>query len=330
MINAIPSTRRKHQFQLNSSQLFLTYPECPLEKEDVLRQLSAILDVQHYIVARERHANGHYHIHVYLKLNATLRTTEAKLLDLFDNDKCYHGNYQGCRSNKNVAQYVTKNEDYISDLDVGSIVDRESATARACKGLAAGTLSLEQAVEICPQLLLRYSQVKQSLIQYQADKEEVKDLPNYFGTPWGFDLEFNRDSKQRHYWIYSTEPNAGKTTFAKYLCELLPGSKIVTGDTTYWNVSKSTQLLMLDDYNAPKLSAMSLNQLCDGTFQFRIFQGGVVQLARKYTMIVFSNVPISTLYLPNFEKLLKARFIEKCLDPKSQESEWEVTLSIPH
>lgn len=44
------------KFRLNSGQLWLTYPKCPISKEDALLQISAkVGDPKEYIIAEESH-----------------------------------------------------------------------------------------------------------------------------------------------------------------------------------------------------------------------------------------------------------------------------------
>ena len=44
------------------------------------------------------------------------------------------------------------------------------------------------------------------------------DLPPLLPSPWDFEIPSNVQDKKRHYWIWSKEPNAGKTT--KFLIPL--------------------------------------------------------------------------------------------------------------
>jgi hypothetical protein len=77
-----PKEEKRKPFRLYSRQLFLTYSQTSLLKEDVLEQLYSIIEkklgfpfkqgIKEYIVAREKHADGNYHIHVYLKSNYRL------------------------------------------------------------------------------------------------------------------------------------------------------------------------------------------------------------------------------------------------------------------
>jgi hypothetical protein len=60
-----------------------------------------------YIVAREKHADGEYHLHVYWKRATPTNFKKPNCLDLQGLDgKVYHGNYRSCRSSNAVKQYL--------------------------------------------------------------------------------------------------------------------------------------------------------------------------------------------------------------------------------
>lgn len=84
------------KFRLQSSKLFLTYPQCPIAAEDVLSQLKekvSPIEVHEYIIAVETHKDGQPHVHCYLELSKKTNYKNANKLDLSSNDISYHGNY---------------------------------------------------------------------------------------------------------------------------------------------------------------------------------------------------------------------------------------------
>lgn len=315
-------------FQLNASQLFLTYPQCTVSKDDVLRYLQTVLDFSDYVVAHELHANGDSHIHAYLKLLSPLRTRDSKLLDLLYGDQRFHGNYQGCRSCKNVVKYVSKGEDYLSNMDLSDILNRKSQRQRIAEKLILGKRSLEEVIAEHPELIFGYQKLKTDLLTYKADHPEEVSIPDTISTPWNFDIRPTFTGKKRHYWIFSTEPNRGKTTFGFKLSRDV-GAFIAAGDCTYWNVDISTPIVILDDYNTRRFTGDTLNQLCDGTYQFRVFQRGVVKLA-QYIVIVFSNSSISDLYCAKFVPLLNARFEEHDISNTQESNDLDLCLYNTH
>lgn len=103
-------------FRLNARRLFLTYPKCPITKEECLAQLSIALQPETWIIARELHADGEPHLHCLLERSQAWNIRDPRKLDLVDPHGRYHGNYQTCRSRMKVACYVAKELDWISNL----------------------------------------------------------------------------------------------------------------------------------------------------------------------------------------------------------------------
>lgn len=119
------SKKKAKRFQLNSQKLFLTYPRCPLKKEEVMVALKAIfksldVSVESLCVAEEEHqldgddqlgqgGTTGRHIHALALLSSTLRIRNARFADIAG----YHGRYEGVRSVKAVAKYIQKDGVYI-------------------------------------------------------------------------------------------------------------------------------------------------------------------------------------------------------------------------
>ena len=93
---------------------FCTWPQCKITKEDALDMLMP-LGLAEYVIAEEEHADGESHLHAFLKLNKRVRWSATR----FDLGDC-HGNYQPAKSWKAVADYVKKDGNYISNLDLDS------------------------------------------------------------------------------------------------------------------------------------------------------------------------------------------------------------------
>lgn len=103
----------KTKFRLNSQQLFLTYSQCPSSLDEIYNHLKSKLDIDKYIIAQEKHADGNLHIHCYLLLKKKVNIKDPRKLDYNE----YHPKIEGCRSYKNVIKYVTKDGHYITNYD---------------------------------------------------------------------------------------------------------------------------------------------------------------------------------------------------------------------
>lgn len=290
-------------YQINTSRLFLTYPQCTLTKERTLELLMEKFDIFNYIIASETHANGDPHIHVYLELNEAYRSRDSKFADIDG----FHGNYQGCRSTKNVQKYCTKAEDYISNLDVSNL--GKSSRSSDMESIISGKRTIYELVKEKPQYLMGFTKLLNdynTFIRYAPETRTA--LPVFLPNPWGLVLPSIKKSKKRHYWIWSEQPNVGKTyLFAKPLINDYIGYLRV-GNEPYYNIKGNESFIIFDEYNAAVVPYYILNSICDGSYSYRIFQGGTLSL-KDPLIVVLSNNPIHKLY-PNRNDLLYARFKE--------------------
>lgn len=119
-------------------------------------------NVLEYVVAHELHANGDHHLHMYIKLEKGVDTRDPHFADIGG----YHGNYQGCRSAKNVLVYCTKAEDYISNIDVANIVAKTNTKKKIGVRLLARE-PLARVVEDCPELIFGYKRLKLDVLELE-------------------------------------------------------------------------------------------------------------------------------------------------------------------
>ena len=137
-------------FRLQSKKLFLTYPQCNIDKEIALDLLKGILtpfDPSYIVVSSELHEDGHPHLHALAVLNKKYDSRQPTCLDLTcpATDVVSHGNYQGARDAKSVHQYVTKDDNFIEhgNFSHGNKRTRDEAFSEALSAA-----SREEAEEI--------------------------------------------------------------------------------------------------------------------------------------------------------------------------------------
>lgn len=153
-------------FELNSKQLFLTWAQFDRPIQECYDYLWNKLEPVELIVAHELHKNGDFHRHAYVKLATPLHIRRA---DYFD-DIGKHGNYQGCRSPKAVLKYCTKNEDYLSNIDVGDILDAvKNHRKKGLKALVEGTKRPRDLVLEDSALLNGYKKLKGDFMAFEVD-----------------------------------------------------------------------------------------------------------------------------------------------------------------
>lgn len=107
--------RRRSQWRIQSSKIFLTYPRCG-ERAAIESFLKQLPNIRCFIVASEYHSNGQPHCHAFVEFSSKLHTRNERYFDVAG----HHPNVQSCRSKNAVLEYVTKDSDYIALKKMGS------------------------------------------------------------------------------------------------------------------------------------------------------------------------------------------------------------------
>ncbi len=111
-------------------------------------------------VAHELHKNGDNHLHVYMQLPTVLIANNNTFTDLIDGPTIYHGNYQSCRSNKNVLKYCTKEDDFLCNFDVDDALSKNLLCKRKLGELLVhGGKTPRELVEMYPELIFGYKKM---------------------------------------------------------------------------------------------------------------------------------------------------------------------------
>ncbi|AAM12371.1 replication associated protein Rep [Sida mottle virus] len=87
----MPSKPRR--FRVQAKNIFLTYPQCPLTKEEALSQLQAIQlpsNKKFIKICRELHEDGQPHLHILLQLEGKIQVTNNRLFDLVSPTRSAH------------------------------------------------------------------------------------------------------------------------------------------------------------------------------------------------------------------------------------------------
>lgn len=286
-----------------------------MPKEEAYSFLENLFHPVEIVVAHELHKNGMDHLHVYMKLPGQYRTSNANFADLTDSDgKVFHGNYQGCRSSKNVIKYCTKAEDYIANIDVGLLLNKVSSRKQHMADVISGKRTLEDLILSEPQYLFNYASLTKSLQIYrELSMPPPESLPFWLPNPWGRLLQVHPEKvKRRHYHIFSSGPNAGKTTWANSIIKQY-GGVLISNREPYWNITPSTRFIIMDEYNTARFRYDEINAMADGTYCYRRFGSGVYQFneGSRPLIILMGNVMLNEIY-PHMFNLVDARY--KCID----------------
>lgn len=167
-------------FEFRGKRFFLTYSQCPLDKEiikeHIVRKFEAELkNVERYIVCSEKHQDGNQHLHAFVQLADTFR---AKMPSVWLDCQGYHPNITCVRSYKATLNYIIKDGDYIANFNVKvPSISKKEVGERLLKGE-----NLVVLVEKHPELLLGYKRIKEDLSVFMQDKRKPEALNNTCGV----------------------------------------------------------------------------------------------------------------------------------------------------
>ena len=270
---------------------FCTWPKCPLLKEEVLKILDTRFSIKEYVICEEKHEDGSPHLHAFLKMKKKISFRS----DLFDIEG-YHGHYEVAKSWKAVIAYVSKEENYISNIDIKAAKEHKS---KMCKeDLLRDVDELLDEGKITPMQVASW--YKNSCVYKMLQKKRLPDeLPE----------------KKRHLWIYGPS-NTGKTTCLRnQMREKGEDNFFQMPTNNDWIGYVDQYYLYFDEFKG-QLSCQDLNRICDGGAKMNV-KGGTVQLRYDVQVIILSNFSIEECY-PKVSSVvldsLRNRFIESRSD----------------
>jgi len=100
--NIMPATK----FSYDGVHVFLTYPQCALEREQLRDFLLQVAPDCAYIICRELHDDGNPHLHAYVHFGGRRRFTSDRAFDV----EGYHPNIQKPRSGADCIKYCRKED----------------------------------------------------------------------------------------------------------------------------------------------------------------------------------------------------------------------------
>lgn len=103
--------------RINRKNIALTYPRCPIEKEDMLVHLKGCFasdtEINYIIVCQELHADGGLHLHAFIQLKMAINLKTMERFNFRLGDKVYNANIEEANSVKNWIMYCKKGTNWI-------------------------------------------------------------------------------------------------------------------------------------------------------------------------------------------------------------------------
>jgi len=96
-------------FRIQARSVFLTYPQCPVPKEELLEHFKRTFNCSEITVGAELHEDGNPHLHAYLRFQKKFSSKDSKVFDY----EQYHANVQAAKNPLKVKNYVKKGKDFV-------------------------------------------------------------------------------------------------------------------------------------------------------------------------------------------------------------------------
>ena len=303
------------KFRLQAKYLFLTYPNCGLNLDDVLKQLKnkKNLRITDYALSKELHESGEPHIHVYLQLLTKKDIKSANFLDLVDvsNDISFHGNYQSVKFSEKSLAYVCKDfsekeqdNNIIVSANIinlrcnltGEIIGLDERLIQLGENGQIG-LGLDLLKRFKPAAFLRsHDSYEKSLRSMHLRSKGIVRKFNFkdFIIPDDLLYKFQKDLNKTIY--LQGDPGTGKTKFIQtYLIEILKLNPLIINnyDGLRYFVEGVNDCIILDDVDLKTCSREQVIKLLDSedaaTFDVKHSSVRIPSGIRRY---VLSNLPI--------------------------------------
>lgn len=186
-------------------------------------------------------------------------------------------------------------------------------------------------VEENPEMLFELKRIQGNLeVYHQLKARQKPDCGDFIENNWDILMHYDdhaSGNKKRHWWIWSTEPNRGKTKFlercdANYRCSWYNKSEV------YQQVHQDSQFILVDEYTTPDLKVTVLNQMCDGHYPYPVKGGAPIN--SKANLIICGNKSPAEMY-PNAWKYVEARFnvlnLDEAYPQENKPVEWPPILN---
>lgn len=178
IIDSIDSMDAKStQKRIQAKGWFLTWPKCDVPKEKALELLKLTGAISEYVIAREVHADGDFHLHAFLKYERKVD---------FKSDKwdlgSHHGNYQVAKSWRAVERYCKKDGDYISSLDLLSACQKKAKNNQELLSMSAKEAVLQGKINLLQLPALIKAKGMYDMLEEAKDCSDVRGIW-YWGKP---------------------------------------------------------------------------------------------------------------------------------------------------
>lgn len=304
--------KRKNGYRAEGMNWLLTYPQCSLTKEAVINNLKSKenLELVCVIAAREKHADGNYHLHVIVCLKTRLRTRDPTFWDFV---ALKHGDYKVVKKPKDAYAYVTKEDK--DPMIYGTVPGNFSGLKRSksdeCAEMILSGCTTAQVVAKMPGFSLMNLVKINSFKSYVSSVYSTKSKPvlttpiTYDGedeatkciTEWlNGNLFGERPFKQEQLWICGP-PNCLKTSLLMKLEEYFRLYPVPQGEDFLDTYDDSCyDIIVFDEFKAEKTITFLNRFITGGLPMCCRTKGGQVWKKKNLPVIFCSNYTMAECY----------------------------------
>ncbi len=301
------------RYKLSAKNLFLTYPQCNIKKEEVSLRITEFFEenLSWCVVAEEDHKDGTPHIHCIIALKERVQVHRE---DYFDFLTGKHGNYQGCRNVTKVLTYVTKDNEYVQvNIDVLEFLRLRKAKKSTKSAIIAqyiidGNMSLKEIMLLYPgfvmmhQRKIRDFQTLVSVINKPKKKDWIgasvlctennrdSDIARWLNK----NIKKKRKFKQEQLYIWG-DTNMGKTSLIEKLSDYLDIYYLPAEDYYDTYLDNSYDLVVMDEFKGQKRVSF-LNQFLQGSTMPLPKKGSQYVKCQNLPCIFLSNYSLRNAY----------------------------------
>lgn len=275
----------KPKRRIRSKGWFCTWPKCDESKEFCLSEIKKKHDLIEYVICKEDHADESKHLHAFFKLG---KRTEFKS-DLFD-FAGFHGHYESAKSWRAVKDYVQKNGDFISNINIRSALQKHSKKFVADRNSKLINTDVKQLVD-------------EGDISLLSVHTLLKAKRAYFNS-----VKPPLHIKRHCFWIYG-RPRVGKSHIVR---EMFP-DLYDKPQNKWWDLYEHERCVLIDDFDKQgECLGHHLKIWADDYRFLGEIKGGSIYISNEI-LIVTSNYRIEDIFTDNeVRDALMCRFM--CLN----------------
>ena len=214
-------------YRLTAKNLFLTYPQCELERHSLMNFLKQLrTDMVYCLIAKENHKDGTPHLHALITTKDKVDTRDCRHFDLYG----FHGNYQAARDTDKVREYLLKSDS--EPLEIGTYLSNKQSAIqeRAKRNKVLLELPLPQLVNEGVIALQQYKVMHECRRMYTMDKLKADE---------------NKFIQRTCIWIHGP-PRSGKS----YASRTRYGDQVYEKpQNKWWDGYLGEPVVLLDDFD---------------------------------------------------------------------------------